>query len=78
MSRLGAQGAKGGRQGRRKGKLGIGMGIGSDRHGMGRVTKTCREKAGDLVPDTGGEDSHLGLTASWGAEKSPKTRPQKS
>ena len=61
-----------------KASWGLGMGIGSDRHGMGRVTKTCREKAGNLVPDTGGEDSHLGLTASWGAEKSPKTRPQKS
>ena len=78
MSRLGAQGPKGGRQGRRKGKLGLGMGIGSDRHGMGRVTKTCREKAGNLVPDTGGEESHHASATSWGVENPPKTSPPKS
>ena len=38
-------------------------GLGSDRTGMGRVTKTCRQKAGDLVPDTDG-----GMATRWGVQ----------
>ena len=32
---------------------------------MGRVTKTCREKTGDLVPDRGGQESHHGIATKW-------------
>ena len=46
------------------------MRIGPDRHGdMGRVTKTCRKKAGDPVPDAGGEDSHQGYSTEMGSRK---------